>query len=89
MTSTKNQSSHHTESLKSQKKFVPLQLDRRRSIQTFWKIKKRYAYLELENVGNFQQYSKIWHGGFPRIAWAAVTTSEYKGFLRPSSLDAA
>lgn len=22
-------------------------------------IKKRYAYLELENVGNFQQYSKM------------------------------
>jgi len=22
--------------------------------KTFWKNKKRYAYLELENVGNFQ-----------------------------------
>lgn len=40
--------------------------------RTFWKIKKRYANLELENLRNFHPYSKIRHDGFPRIAWAAV-----------------
>ena len=41
--------------------------------KTFWKNKKRYAYLELENLRNFHSYSTIWHDGFPRIAWAAVS----------------
>ncbi len=41
--------------------------------------------LLLENVGNFQKYIQGWHSGSHAIAWAAITTSVYTGFLRPSS----
>ena len=38
--------------------------------------KKRYAYLVLENVGNFQN-EQGWHSGSHAIAWAAITTSAH------------
>ena len=60
--------------------------DRLLSVTTFWKNKKRYAYLELENLRNFHSYSTIWHDGFPRIAWAAVNHIKVHGFLRAFKL---
>ena len=42
---------------------------------TFEKNKKRYAYLVLENVGNFQIRIQGRHSGSHAIAWAAIVTS--------------
>ena len=55
--------------------------------KTYWKKKKRYAYLVLENVGNFQIRIQGWHSGSHAIAWAAITISVRKGFLRTSIKD--
>ncbi len=45
---------------------------------------KRYAYLVVENVGNFQN-EQGWHSGSHAMAWAAITTSAHWVFLRPST----
>ena len=44
--------------------------------------KKRYAYLVIGNVGNFQQH-KDSIVVLTRIAWAAIVTSVQKVILRP------
>ena len=44
--------------------------------KTYEKRKKRYAYLVVENVGNFQN-EQGWHSGSHAIAWAAITTSAH------------
>ena len=49
--------------------------------KTYEKKKKRYAYLVVENVGNFQM-SKDDIVVLTHIAWAAITISVIKGFLR-------
>ena len=43
---------------------------------TYKKRKKSYAYLVVENVGNFQN-EQGWHSGSHVIAWAAITTSAH------------
>ena len=43
--------------------------------KAYWKKNKRYAYLVLENVGNFQIRIQGWHSGSHAIAWAAIVTS--------------
>ena len=44
--------------------------------KTYEKKKKRYAYLVVENVGNFQM-SKDGIVVLTHIAWAAITTSAH------------
>ena len=55
-------------------KVVTLQLNGSNPITTFWKNKKRYAYLVSENVGNFQP-SKDSIVVLTHIAWATIVTS--------------
>ena len=42
--------------------------------KTYQNIKRRYAYLVHENVGNFHRIQG-WHGGSHAIAWAAISIS--------------
>lgn len=51
--------------------------DRPLSVTTFWKNKKRYAYLVSENLRNFRQ-SKDSIVVLTRIAWAAIVTSAHR-----------
>ncbi len=51
--------------------------DRLLSVTTFWKNKKRYAYLVSENLRNFRQ-SKDSIVVLTRIAWAAIVTSAHR-----------
>ena len=55
--------------------FVNLQSVRGNSIQDIREKKKRYAYLVLENVGNFQLGYKDGIVVLTLIAWAAIATS--------------
>ena len=45
---------------------------------------KRYAYLVVENVGNFQN-EQGWHSGSHAMAWAATITSVSRVFSGPST----
>jgi hypothetical protein len=52
------------------------------------KLKKRFAYIIAENVGNFREdVTKA--SGSRAIAWAALSASSSSGFLRLSAKDAA
>lgn len=53
-------------------------MDRDNSFQTY--EKKRYAYLEVGNVGNSRLFREKGVMVLTRIAWAAITISLNKGY---------
>ena len=55
------------------------------SFQTY--EKKRYAYLEVGNVGNSRLFREKGVMVLTRIAWAAITISLNKGFPTTSDLE--
>ena len=60
-------------------------MDRGNSSQTY--EKKRYAYLEVGNVGNSRLFREKGVMVLTRIAWAAITISLNKGFPTTSDLE--
>ena len=50
-------------------------------------LKKRYAYLVTENLGNFQRIQENGIVVLTHIAWTAITTFVYSGFPRTFSLE--